>query len=84
MRSRIHETVKRPFVSLSVPSVCLSCRSTVGAACSRFAAEHYAGVRYQSIAGAGTQQQRPGSMVHSSKRGQCHVDSRVDEPEHRL
>ena len=34
--------------------------------------------------GAGTQQQRHHSIVHSSKCGQCHVDSRVDEAEHRL
>ena len=39
------------------PSVCLSHRSTVAAACSGFAAERPAGRRYRSIAGAGAQQQ---------------------------
>ena len=64
-------------------SVCLSYRSTTGAACGGFAAERSAGRRYRTIAGAGAQQQRRRSTAHSSKCGQCHVDSRVNEAEHR-
>jgi len=37
-------------------SVCLSYRSTTGAACGGFAAERSAGRRYRTIAGAGAQQ----------------------------
>jgi len=33
---------------------------------------------------AGAQQQRRRSTALSNKYGQCHVDSRVDEAEHRL
>jgi len=39
------------------PSVCLSHRLTAAVATGRFAAEHPASRRYQSIAGAGAQQQ---------------------------
>ena len=77
--------VERPSVTVSVrPSVCLSRGSTAGAACGWFTAERLAGRRYQSIAGAGAQQQRRRSTALSSKCGQCHVDSRVDEAEHRF
>jgi len=63
----------------------LSHRSTAAAACGGFAAERPAGRRHRSIAaGAGAQQQRRRSRALSSKCGQCHVDSRVDEAEHRL
>jgi len=55
-------------------SVCLSHQST--AACGGFAAEHPAGRRYRSIAGACVQQQRRRGTALSSKCGQCHVDSR--------
>jgi len=58
------------------PSVCLSHQLTAAVATGRFAAEHPAGRRYQSIAGAGAQQQwcrraRYGacSSALSSKRG---------------
>jgi len=39
---------------------------------------------YRSIAGAGAQQQRRRSTALGIKHGQCHVDSRVDEAEHKL
>ena len=37
-----------------------------------------------STVGAGAQQQRRRRTAHSSKCRQCHVDSRVDEAEHKL
>ena len=50
-----------------------------------YAAERRAVRRYRSTAAdAGAQQQRRRSTALSSKCGQCRVDSRVDEPEHRL
>jgi len=51
-------------------------------ACGGFAAERSAGGTYRSSAAA--QQQRRRSTALSSKCGQCHVDSRVDEAEHRV
>jgi len=85
-------SMKRLSVSLSVcPSVWLSRHSTAAAACGVFAAERRAGRRYRSIAAG---RRRPAATIRyrrtgrsaalSSKCGQCHVGSRVDEAEHRL
>jgi len=53
--------------------------------CGGFAAERSAGRTHRSTAaGAATKQQRHRSTAFSSKCGQCHVDSRVDEAEHIL
>jgi len=49
------------------PSVCLSHQLTAAVATGRFAAEHPAGRRYQSIAGAGAQQQ----WCHRARHGAC-------------
>ena len=55
----------------------LPLHSTAEAAYGGFAAKRHAGTRYRSTAGAGAQQQRRRSTALSSKRGQCHVESRV-------
>jgi len=64
------------------PSVSLSHHSTAIAAYSRFAAERRAGRRYRLTA-PGAQQQRRCSTV-TYECGQCRVNSRADEAEHRL
>jgi len=74
------------------PSVCLSHHSTTTAACGGFAVERRAGRRYRSTAaGLGhpaatgnSDTARGRSTALSSKCGQCHVDSHVEEAEHRL
>jgi len=66
--------VRRPSVRLSVRP----CLIVVW-----FAAERPVGRTYRSTA-AGAQQQQRRSTALSSKCGQCHVGSRVDEAEHRL
>jgi len=56
---------------------------TAAAACGGFVAERRVSRRYRSTpAGAGAQQQRRRSTALSSKCGQCHVHSRLDEAEH--
>jgi len=81
MRNRVYATV-------GCPSVRLSHHSTATATCGGgFAAERRAGWRYRSTAASALQQRRHStgrSTALSSKCGQCHVDSRVDEAEHRL
>jgi len=52
-------------------------------ACGGFAAEHRMHKRYQSTV-PGARQQQCRSTALSSKCGQCHVDSRINEAEHRL
>jgi len=69
MQNGIYETVQRLSVRQSVPSFDSS--SAYGG----FAAERHVGRRYRSTA-AGAQQQRSRGTALSSKRGQCHVDSR--------
>jgi len=73
----------RLFVSQSVPSVSLSHQSNAAAACGGFAAERHTRKRYRSTAPGARQQQRR-SPALSSKCGQCHVDSQINEAEHRL
>ena len=84
MRSKVYVTV---WCQSLYPSVCLSHRSTIVVAFGEFV-QFVAGLhtkrRYRSIAGAGAQQQRRRATGLSSKCGQCRVDSRVDEAEHRL
>ena len=62
--------------------------STAAAECGGFADGRHAGRRYRSTASGAQQQRRrstsPRSTALSSECGQCHVDSRVDEAEHRL
>jgi len=62
--------------------------STAAAECGGFADGRRAGRRYRSTAPGAQQQRRrstsPCSTALSSECGQCHVDSRVDEAEHRL
>ena len=80
MRSRVYKTVR-------CPSVRLSHKSNAATACGGFAAERRTRKRYRSTAPGARQQQRrsPGrSTALSSKCGQCHVDSRINEAEHRL
>jgi len=68
--------------------VCLSHHSTAAAACGGFAAERRAGIEISIDSGgrpaATAPQQRRRSTALSRKCGQCQVDSRVDEAEHRL
>ena len=86
MRSRVYVTVQCPSVWLSV---CLSHRSTAGAACGWFAAERPANRRYpwtvagalrRLSAGANARQQRRRSTALGSKCGQRHVDSHRRKP----
>jgi len=84
MRNRVYKTVRCPSVC---PSVSLSHQSNAAAACGGFAAERRTRKRYRSTAPGARQQERrsPGrSTALSSKCGQCHVDSRINEAEHRL
>jgi len=84
MRNRVYVTGVRPSVR---SSVCLSHHSTAAAACGGFDAKRRVGKTYRSTAagaGAQAQQQRRRSTAFGSKCGQCHVDSRVHEAEHRL
>ena len=85
MRNRVYVTgCVRPSVR---SSVCLSHHSTAAAACGGFDAKRRVGKTYRSTAagaGAQAQQQRRRSTAFGSKCGQCHVDSRVHEAEHRL
>jgi len=62
----------------ALPSACLSRRSTAAAACGGFAVERPAGRTWTDSG------RRPAARRRSTKRGQCRVDSRVDEAEHRL
>ena len=81
-------SIKRSGVRPSVcPSVSLSHQLNAAAACGGFAAERRTRQRYRSIAPGARQQHaaaRGRSTALSSKCGQCHVDSRINEPEHRL
>jgi len=65
--------VECPSVRLSVPLF------TAAAACGGSAAERRAGRQEISIDSNGD-----AAQGRSSKCGQCHVDSRVDEVEHKL
>ena len=73
--------VECPSVRLSVSSF------TAAAACGGSAAEHRAGRQEISIDSGGHQapiSNGDSAQGRSSKCGQCHVDSRVDEVEHKL
>ena len=73
---------ERPSVRTSV---CLSHHLTAAAACGGFAAERPAGSIDRQRRAAGAQQQRRRSMaLTSSKCGQFHIDSRVNEAGQRL
>ena len=69
-RSRVYETVERPSICLSVPSI----DSSSGVR--RVSCWTPRGRRYRSIADAGALQQSRPSTVLRSKCGHCHVDSR--------
>jgi len=71
------------YKTIRCPSVRLSYQSNAAAACGGFAAERRTHKRYRSTA-PGAQQQQRRSPALSSKCGQCHVDSRINEGEHRF
>ena len=80
MRSRVYKTVR-------CLSVRLSHQSNAATACGGFAAERRTGKdidRQRRAPGSSSAAARGRSTALSSKCGQCHVDSRVDETEHRL
>ena len=83
MRSRVYVTVGCPSVRLSVcPSVFSIIRPQQRRATGLLLSARAGGGYRLSAANAG--RPRRCSTVLSSKCGQCHVDSRVEEAEHRL
>ena len=79
---------RRPWIALATRySVALSQRANDTLACGGFVAERRTRKRYRSTApGAGSSSAaaRGRSTALSSKCRQCHVDSRINDAEHRL